>query len=306
MSLRTALTDYLGVRRALGYKLERDEKFLEQFIDHLERSGATTVTADSAVAWATLPSDVSPGWWSTRLTPIRGFASYLQTVDPATEVPPSLPGRKHRLTPYLYSDADIATLITAAENLTSPLAVATYQTLIGLLAVTGMRVGEAIAADRDDLDLEAGVLVVKQGKFGKSRALPLHASTVAALDEYLATRDRLHPRPKGPSLFISTAGTRLLYENVHLKFQRCTRLAGLHPRSANCRPRIHDLRHSFAVRTILDWYREHADVQARLPLLSTYLGHYAGDPVKCDRLGGKRALHRGSGRSTLRRAVVPH
>ena len=124
-------------------------------------------------------------------------------------------------------------LITAAESLTSPLAIATYRTLIGLLAVTGVRVGEAIAADRDDLDLEAGVLVVEHGKFGKSRALPLHASTVAALGEYLATRDRLHPKPKAPSLFISTVGTRLLYENVHLKFQRCVRMAGLRPRSAN-------------------------------------------------------------------------
>jgi integrase/recombinase XerD len=154
-----------------------------------------------------------------------------------------------------------------------PLGIATYQTLIALLAVTGMRVGEAIAADRDDLDTATGVLVVRRGKFGTSRALPLHASTVAALSDYLDRRDQLDPRPSAPSLFISTAGARLIYQNVHLKFFRLVRQAGLRPRSATCRPRIHDLRHSFAVRTLLDWYEAGIDVQARLPLLSTYLGH---------------------------------
>lgn len=272
-AMRLALGDYLQIRRALGYKLERDEQFLEQFIDYSERAGETTVRAELARAWATLPRNASPTWWSTRLTPIRGFAAYLRTIDPRTEIPPPLPGHRGRATPYLYSDADIAALIRAAENFKSPLAVATYQTLIGLLAVTGLRVGELIAIDRDDLDWEAGVLVVKFGKFGKSRALPLHASTTAALGDYLDRRDRLHPRRSAPSLFISTAGTRLIYENVQLNFQRFARLAGLRPRSANCRARIHDMRHSFAVRTILDWYREGVDVQARLPLLSTYMGH---------------------------------
>ena len=304
--LRQALADYLRVRRALGYKLADDERFLEQFIGYLEQAGETTVRAELALTWATSPDGASPGWWSRRLSVIRGFAAFLQTIDPEAEVPPPLPGRSGRATPYLYSEAEIATLIKAAEVRVSPLSVATYQTLIGLLAVSGIRVGEAIAADRDDLDLTAGVLIVKHGKFDKSRALPLHATTTAALGEYLERRDHLHPRPKAPALFISTVGTRLHYENVHLQFQRFAQLAGIRPRSANCRPRVHDLRHSFAVRTLLGWYRDGVDVQSRLPLLSTYMGHYAGDPVKCDRLGGKRARHRGSGRSTLRRAVVPH
>jgi len=270
--LRSALADYLQVRRALGYKLRTEERHLDQFIGHLERAGQTTIIADVAVAWATMP-ETNRAWWSQRLTAIRGFASYLQSIDPSTEVPPPLPGGSCRSTPYLYSDADIAALIKAVETLKSELAIATFQTLIRLLAVTGMRVGEAIAVDRDDLDLPAGLLVIRFGKFGKTRALPLHASTSTALGEYLDRRDHLQPGAGATSLFISTAGTRLIYQNVHVKFFRFVQLAGLRPRSATCRPRIHDLRHSFAVRTILDWYREGADVQARLPLLSTYMGH---------------------------------
>lgn len=271
--LRRALADYLRVRRALGYKLKEDERFLEQFIAYLEQAGETTIRAELALTWATSPEGASPGWWSHRLTAIRGFATFLQTIDPEAEVPPPLPGRSGRATPYLYSEAEIAALIHVAETLASPLAVATYQTLIGLLAVSGIRVGEAIGADSEDLDLTAGVLVVKHGKFDKSRALPLHATTTAALGGYLERRDHLHPRAKAPALFISTVGTRLHYENVHVRFQHFAQLAGIRPRSANCRPRIHDLRHSFAVRTLLGWYRDGIEVQSRLPLLSTYMGH---------------------------------
>lgn len=272
-ALRSSVADYLELRRALGYKLERDEHFLKQFIDYLESRSESTLTSELALAWATLPAG-GPGWWASRLGAVRGFASYLQTIDPTTEVPPRIwPSSPQRATPFLYSDADLAAILQAAEGLPFLLGVATYQTLIALLAVTGMRVGEAIAADRDDLDLETGVLVVRHGKFGKTRALPLHPTTVAALSDYLDRRDRLLPRPSAPSLLISNAGTRLIYQNVHLKFSRLVRQAGLGPRSATCRPRIHDMRHSFAVRTMLDWYEAGVDVQARLPLLSTYLGH---------------------------------
>ena len=273
-ALRSSLADYLQVRRALGYKLRDDERFLNQFIDYLDSRGEQRLTSELALAWATMPAGTGPGWWSNRLGAIRGFASYLQTIDATTEVPPRVAAfERRRATPFLYSDADVANILRAAEGLQFPLGVATYQTLIALLAVTGMRVGEAIAADRDDLDLATGVLVVRHGKFGKSRALPLHRSTVAALGDYLHRRDQLHPAPTARSLFISTVGTRLIYQNVHHKFFRLVREAGLGPRSATCRPRIHDLRHSFAVRTLLDWYQAGVDVQARLPLLSTYMGH---------------------------------
>ena len=274
-ALRAALADYLTMRRALGYRLERAEKLLAQFVSHLEQADQERVTIEGALAWALLPAGGSPGWWGQRLSVVRGFASYLATIDPAHEVPPAdlLPARTGRATPYIYTDQEIAALMAAAEILRFPLRALTFRTLVGLLAVTGLRVGEAIRLDRGDLDPGAGLLTVRDSKFGKSREVPLQHSSVAALDDYLARRDELHPRPVAPALFISLAGTRLLYCNVHWTFLQLVRRAGLGPRSASCRPRPHDLRHTFAVRTVLDWYRSGADVQAYLPRLSTYLGH---------------------------------
>jgi len=273
--LRQALDDYLTMRRRLGYKLERAEKLLAQFLAYLDEVGADHVTVEHALAWARLPADSDPSWWSFRLSVVRGFAAYLHTLDPAAEVPAAelLPWRRRRATPYLYTDAEIAALIAACASLRFPLRVATYRTLIGLLAVSGLRVGEAIRLDRGDLDLERGLLLVCDSKFGKSRELPLHATAVRALRTYLRRRQPLQPGPQAEALFVSLAGTRLRYSNVNWTFLRLVRRAGLEPRSATCRPRLHDLRHSFAVRTVLDAYRADSDVQARLPLLSTYLGH---------------------------------
>lgn len=273
--LRSALADYLMMRRALGYRLLRTEKLLDQFIDFLHERGATTVTPSDALEWARLPAGADPSWWAHRLSVVRTFASYLHTLDPATQVPPRdiLPSGHQRACPYLYTEQDITALLSATRMLRWPLRVATYRTLIGLLAVTGMRVGEAIGLDRRDVDLEHGLLVVRQGKFGKSRELPLHPSTTRVLDDYLRLKDRLCPQASTPAVFISTAGTRLLYCNVHWTWQRLTKHAGLTPRSSSCRPRIHDLRHSFAVRSLLDAYASGEDGQRRLTLLSTYLGH---------------------------------
>jgi integrase len=272
--LRHRLDEYLAVRRALGYKLERAGKLLAQFLDYLDELGAERVTVEHALAWAQLP-DGDPNWWAFRLSAVRGFTAYLHALDPTHEMPPAdlLPRRSHRAIPYLYSDEEIAALIGAADGLRFPLRRATYRTLIALLAVTGMRVGEAIRLDRSDLDQGNGVATVRESKFGKSRELPLHTSTVAALRAYLRQRDRLHPAAVTEALFISPAGSRLLYCNVGHTFRLLVERAGLLPRSAACRPRLHDLRHTFAVRTLLGWYRAGVDVQARLPLLSTYLGH---------------------------------
>jgi integrase len=274
-SLRDALGDYLAMRRALGYRLLRPEKLLTQFLNYLEQTDTVTITLDAALRWACLPAAGDMNWWAYRLSVVRGFAAYLHTLDPSVEIPATdlLPWRARRAIPYLYSPADIAALLTAAESLSTPLRRATIGTLIALLAVTGIRVGEALAADRDDLDAEHGLLVVRHGKFGKSRELVLHPSTVAALRDYLRERDRLHPAPASPALLISTAGTRLLYCNVHWTFHRLVQRAGLAPRSAACRPRIHDLRHSFAVTAMLDAYAHGRNPQHRLTLLSTYLGH---------------------------------
>jgi len=206
---------------------------------------------------------------------VRGFATYLHVLDPVHEVPAAelLPQRPHRASPYLYSDADIAALIVATGSLRSPLRRATFATLIGLLAVTGIRVGEAIALNRDDIDYDAGRLVVRHGKFGKTRELALHPTTVDALRNYQRLRDRTAPATGTAALLVSTAGTRLLYCNIHHAFHRLVGLAGLPPRSGSCRPRIHDLRHSFAVAAMLDAYAAGQDGQTRLTLLSTWLGH---------------------------------
>ena len=273
--LTRALDDYLSIRRAMGFKLKNAGGLLAQFVAYLDETGADTVTTDRAVSWAMLPQGVDPGWWGRRLSAVRGFAAYLHTIDPATEVPPAdlLPIGSRRATPYLYSDGDIDALIAATATLRLPLRALTYRTLIGLLAVTGLRIGEALRLDRGDIDQEHGLLLVRNSKFGKSREIPLHETTVRALDNYLHQRDRLHPAPRGPAVFITTTGNRLLYGDAQGTFHHLVLGVGLTPRSASCRPRLHDLRHAFAVRTLLDAYRCGDDVQLRLTLLSTYLGH---------------------------------
>jgi integrase len=273
--LGAELERYLAVRRAVGFKLARAELLLGDYLRHLDAIGAGHITTDNAVAWATLPHNGSPEWWGYRLSVVRAFARHLRAIDPVHEVPPArlLPARTHRAVPYLYSDADVAALMAAAHGLRSPLRAATFETLVGLLMVSGLRIGEALRLDRDDVDLDDGVLHIRQTKFGKSRDVPLHPSTVDALNAYARRRDQLSPRPRDPSFFVSTTGTRLRYDNVHLAWLDLVRRAGLASRSPRCRPRPHDARHSFAVRTLLGWYRDGIDVAAAMPLLSTYLGH---------------------------------
>jgi integrase len=271
--LRAELVEYLAVRRALGYKLETAERLLGQFIDYLDARGEQRITIDAAVAWAILPGGHS-GYHAHRLQTVRRFARYLRAADPQVEVPPPgvLTGRSRRATPYLYTDEQTAALIAAAETLGTAHRTATFQTLIGLLTVTGMRLGEAIGLDRDDLDSRHDVLTV-HGKYGKTRELPLHPSTVDALGRYLGRRDRPPSPPGERALLVSEAGTRLLASNAQHTFGRMRTRAGIAPRSPACRPRLHDIRHSFAVRTLLDAYRDEVDVGARLASLSTYLGH---------------------------------
>lgn len=273
--LRAELDNYLAIRRSLGFKLRRAELLLADFVRYLEANDADAITTANAFRWATQPPKGGLGWWAQRLSVVRAFARHLNAIDPVHEAPPAglLPARTHRATPYLYSDADVAALMAAARQFASPLRAATFETLVGLLMVTGLRIGEALRLDRGDVDLVAGVLRVRDTKFGKSREVPLHPSTIEALAAYARRRDRLCRRPVHPSFFVSTAGTRLMYCNAHLAWLELVRRGGLQPRSENCRPRPHDARHSFAVRTLLGWYRDGADVAALMPLLSTYLGH---------------------------------
>lgn len=270
-----AAQDYLAVRRALGYKLQRAGRLLPDLVAHVEDAGAEVLTAELALAWARQPTDVNPNWWSERLGVARGFARYLHTLDPRTEVlPGSLwPQSGRRATPYLYSAADVQALIEAARELPVPLCAANYSTLIGLLAATGMRVGEVIGLDLSDIDWEHQLLRVRGAKFNKARQVPLHHTTVQALSVYTQARDRHARRPGNPSFLVSAAGTRLIYNVVHRQFFKLVDQVGLRHPVPGRRPRLHDLRHTFAVRTLEGWYADGGDVQARLPLLSTYLGH---------------------------------
>jgi integrase len=274
-ALRDVAEDYLRMRRALGYKLEIQGLLLNGFVSYLEEVGAVTITIENAVAWATLPAGADPSYWAGRLSVARQFARHLQTLDPACEIPPArlLPYRSPRAIPYLYTSEEITALMDAAADLEPPLLAANYQTLIGLLSVTGLRIGEAVRLDRVDVDDRHQLLRILDSKFGKSREVVLHDTTMRALTDYARLRDRLYPDPKCGAFLVSTRGTRLRKTCIHHMFARLLGIAGLTPRSSGGRPRLHDFRHGFAVQTLLEWYRDGLDVQARLPLLSTYLGH---------------------------------
>lgn len=272
-----AAEEYLTIRRAMGFKLAQAERLLGSFVAFAESEGATHISTDVALRWAIVPA-AAPAWWRARLCVVRCFARHLSAIDPATQVPPLdiLPratSASVRATPYLYSAADVAALMDAAANKRSPFTTTTCRAFIGLLCVTGMRAGEALRLNNDDVDWGRGVLTVRQSKFERSRVLPLHTSTVQALASYVGERDERFPRPRSQSLFVAWSGGRLSYGGMRWHFERLTRTAGLVPRSFNCRPRLHDFRHSFACATLEGWYRAGVDVQARLPLLSTYLGH---------------------------------
>lgn len=273
-TLRQALADYLAMRRALGYKLDRAELLLGQFITYLEHEHADTITIEHALAWATAPG--GQGWWhAMRMSTVRAFAVYLHTIDTSAEVPPKgmIAYRRNRPTPYLYSDADIRAMMAAARQLPQRKPAATYPVLIGLLAVTGMRIGEALALNTADFDPELGVLTVRSGKLGKTRLLPLHPSTTAALTQYLHVRETPARNRTDYPLFASRTGTPLSYIRVSETYNRIVRDAGVAATSRTHRPRMHDLRHSFAVATILDCYRRDENAAAVLAKLATYLGH---------------------------------
>ena len=273
--LHVAVDDYLKLRRSLGHKLERHDRLLHDFIEFLHTHRTGTITTVLAVEWATGPSGTRPRWWAIRLGAVRMFAKYRQATDPATEVPPAdvFRGSSRRAEPFIYTDAQIRALLAAAGRIPTPLKAATYGTLIGLLVVTGMRVGEAIRLDRTDFDPDTGVLTIRDTKFGKTRQVPLHPSTIDALVAYSHLRDTTLGAGRCEALFVSTVGTRIIYTNLSSMFRRLIREAGIVARSERCHPRIHDIRHRFAVVTLTGWYRDGLNIDARLHLLSTYLGH---------------------------------
>jgi integrase/recombinase XerD len=273
--LQQTVADYLALRRSLGFKLKEDGRRLLDFASFLKKARSPFITIHFAVKWASEPPAVSAQTAARRLGIVRGFAKFARIRDPRHEVPPreTLPSGKTRPVPYIYSRAEQEALVEEFRAFHAcPFNGLTSSTFFGLLTVTGMRVGEAIALDRTDFDPREGILTIRWGKFGKSREAPLHETAQTALRRYERMRDRILPRPKSPAFFLSGKGTRLLRQNVSMTFARVLRRTGLSDRKPR-RPRIHDLRHSFAVNTLCDWYRAGLNVEAQLPLLSTYLGH---------------------------------
>ena len=272
-ALEGHVNDYLRMRRALGFKLEREAQLLGQFVTYTVAAGAATVTSELAIAWAGEPVGVQPNQWAKRLGVVRKFAAYLHTVDPETQVPPAgvFPARRHRPTPYLWSQVEICQLLEGARALSSPLRAATHETLFGLLAASGMRIGEAIGLHRGDVDLTAGVITIREAKFDRSRLVPLHPSVTDALRSYATERDRLCPTGRSTSFFITSAGTTLGHSDVGKTFRKITTATGT--RTDTVHPRVHDLRHSFAVSTLIGWQRGGVSIDERIGVLSTYLGH---------------------------------
>lgn len=274
-ALSEHVEEYLRARRALGVKLERHGRLLPQLVTYLEAVGASTITRELAISWARLPAGAHPRHWAARLSIARGFAAYLQTIDPETEIPPAGVFAVHyrRPTPYLWSPQDISRLLDAAGRLRPPLKAASYQTLFGLLAVTGMRLGEAIALEPGDVDLEAGVIMIRAPnvKLERARVVPLHPTTVQALERYAQTRARLCPRPSANMFLLSSIGTTLDRSDVAKTLRKLT--TGLGLRTATLHPTAHHLRHSFAVSTLIDWQRSGVHIDEQIAVLSTYLGH---------------------------------
>lgn len=270
--LRSA-KEYLALRRALGFKLYAETWLLPDFVGFLASHGSPFITTDLAVRWAQQPPGASMRWCARRLSVARCFAKHQRAFDPRTEVPPPdlIPSATSRHLPHLYTEAEIASLMREARRLRPSILAATYEMIFGLLATTGMRVGEALALDDGDVDWGRSLLVVRHAKFQRSRLVPLHASTLAALRRYVALRDRRCIR-LGPWLFTSSVGTRVIHQVLLHVFRRLARQAGIGDVRAT-RPRLHDLRHTFAVNTLRDWYRSGMDVERRLFSLSTYLGH---------------------------------
>ncbi len=276
-TLAVHLDNYLKLRRQLGFKLRVGGILLRNFVRFAEKQRTSFVTTKLALRWATQPVELQPVQKANRLGVVRRFAEYLSTLDPRTEVPAQklLPYQFRRREPHIYRKEDILRLIEATRHIdpANPIKGASYATLIGLLAVTGMRVGEAIGLDTDDVDLSRGVVTVRRAKGDKSRLVPLHPSSQEALRQYASLRDEVFPRPSGSNFFVSERGTRLRHCSVNRWFLLVASQLGLRKPGDRRGPRIHDLRHHFAIQTMLRWYRSKTDVEAHLSDLSTYLGH---------------------------------
>lgn len=280
-TLHDAVNEYLAIRRALGAPLARAAAQLRRFAAFVDSEGSDFVTTALALRWAQQPAQAQPATWAERLGVVRRFAVWRSVTDPRTEIPPGglLPHRRRRQPPYVYSDAEIEQLVAEAARLRSACGLrgATFATLFGLLAASGLRLGEALALDVTDVDLGSGILTVRKAKFGKARFVPLHDSTRQALMHYANSRDHLLPHRSSAAFFVTERGTRIRHGMAEWTFAKvCTALGLRAPGAADSHrrhPRLHDLRHRFAAARLIAWYRAGLDVERELPKLATYLGH---------------------------------
>ncbi|NUY06176.1 tyrosine-type recombinase/integrase [Paraburkholderia youngii] len=280
-AIRDSLTRYVAVRRALGASFYEPALALGHFVDLLEHEGAEFITIDLALRWATTPVSVERATWGRRLSAVRGFARWMNTVDGRNEIPPAglLSARRRRNAPHIYTEQEINLLMIRAAQLRSRtgMRALTYSTLIGLLVATGLRPGEALRLDRSDVDLVSGILSIRESKFGKSRFVPVEESTRAALERYAQSRDRLCPQRLSEAFLVGERGVRLKAGTVRSMFVRMSRAVGLRPATEDGRdgygPRLQDFRHSFATGRMVEWYRAESDVNRQLPKLAAYLGH---------------------------------
>jgi integrase len=280
-TLRQAVAEYLNMRRNLGFQLREAGKALPDFVTFMEQQHAPFITQALALAWAQQPLDTQPAYWAQRLSIVRGFARYRSSSDPRTQIPVPglLPFQPKRARPYLYSNEEITNLLRAALKMphryeNGALLPWVYYCLFGLLSVSGLRLNEARNLQLQDVDLEAAVLTIRNAKFGKTRLVPVHASTCKVLADYIARRQRHWAgRPVSSYLFVSSWGNRLDNGQIHRAFYALSRQIGLRNATDRHGPRLHDLRHQFATNTLVNWYRHDQDPERRLPLLSAYLGH---------------------------------
>ena len=280
-TLRESVDAYLNMRRNLGFKLQRAGPELLDFVAFMEQRQAPFITVKLALDWAQQPKNVQPAHWAQRLSYVRVFARFRKVADPRTEVPSPglLPFQPKRAKPYLYSDEEIRNLLRAALGKSyyserCAMQPRIYYCLFGLLSVSGLRLGEVRNLELRDVDLDAAVLTVRGAKHNRTRLVPLHSSTCEVLADYIARRTRhWQGRPVSPYLFVSSRGSRLDAADIHRTFYALSRQTGLRGENDSHGPRIHDMRHGFATRTLVNWYRRDQDPKRLLPVLSAYLGH---------------------------------
>ena len=275
-SLKEELEKYLELRRSLGFKLKYPGVALFDFVSFLEAKGAPCITAALALEWSKQPESALPSLYAQRLSMVRQFAKHLSAFDPRTEIPSNLlPHRPMRAKPYIYSEDEVRRILVEASRLPgSDLKRQSYYCILGLLSVTGLRISEALNLRKMHVDLSEGVLTIKKTKFGKSRLVPLHDSTRQVLSEYLELRDKIAGETSEDDyFFVSERGKKLVQCTVNSNFNSMLQRIGLRSSAAKRGPRLHDFRHRFAITTLLNWYHQGQNLEQRLPILCTFLGH---------------------------------